>query len=258
MSDLHQLLPWFVNGTLGAGERASFEAHLRECRACQDEISVIEDLRTELKNPEWDVLAEHPSPEMLAGVSIDGADDAGTRRHLALCLTCAEEVRWLKGEIPCGTMRRPSRRHIPRWALPASLAAAAVIAVALAAGVVLLPRPAGHPTGRLQVDLIPSSERGRTDHPVVGVPKNADDVHLLFEIDLGKEDFPASFRLLDAAERPVLTIEKLEAADLYRGAFLFIVCNRKDCPDAAYVARVSPRGGRLPDVEYRFRLVTAP
>src|SRR6266850_97778 len=144
MSDLHELLPWYMNGTLGAGERASFEAHLAICRACRGEMSVIEDLRRELRNPEWNLLAEHPSPETLAGVALDGADDAMTRRHLALCLTCAEEVLWLKGETPCGGTPRPTRRRLPRWALPASLAAAAVIAVA--AGVLLLSRPAGHPT----------------------------------------------------------------------------------------------------------------
>jgi hypothetical protein len=257
MSELHQLLPWYVNGTLDAEERASFEAHLPECRACRDEMSVIEELRKELRNPEWDLLADHPSPERLAAVSFDGADDAATRRHLALCPTCAVETRWLKGETPCGRAPRAPRRHLPRWALPASLAAA-VSAVVVAAGVLMLARPAGHPTGLLQVDLIPSSERGQADPFIVEVPKDADDVHLVFEFDLGEGDFPASFRLVDAAGRPVFTIEKLEAAGLYRGAFLFVVCNRRDCPDAAYIARVAPRGGRAPDVEYPFRLVTSP
>jgi len=257
MSDLHELLPWYVNGTLDAGERANFEAHLADCRACRDEMSVIEELRGELKHPGLDLLADHPSPERLAGVSMDGANDAETRRHLALCLTCAEEVVWLKGETPCGATPQSVRRPAPRWALPASLAAAAVVVV-VAAAFFVLPRPTGHPTGRLQVDLIPASERGRADHPAVLVPKNADDVHLVFEVDLGPEDFPASFRLLDAADRPVLTMEKLQPAELYRGAFLFIVCNRKDCPDASYVARLSPRGGRLPDVEFPFRLTTGP
>ena len=258
MNDLHQLLPWYVNGTLDAGEHASFESHLAQCQACRDEIPVIEDLRKELQHPEWDVLADHPSPQMLDSVSLDGMDDTGTRRHLAVCLTCAEEVRWLKGETPCGKMPRSLRRHLPRWALTASLAATVVIAVVVAAGVIMLPRPAGHTTGLLQVDLIPSSERAQTDHPVIGVPKEADDIHLLFEVDLGEEDFPISFRLLDSAARPVLTMDKIEATGLYRGAFLFIVCNRNDCPDGAYVARVSPAGGRLPDVEYPFRLLTTP
>ena len=42
MNDLHQILPWFMNGTLDSAERASFESHLAECRACRDEMSVIE------------------------------------------------------------------------------------------------------------------------------------------------------------------------------------------------------------------------
>ena len=251
MSDLHQLLPWFMNGTLDAGERSSFESHLADCAACRDEMSIIEDLRREVRNPEWDVLAEHPSPQALAEALLDGADDPGTRRHLAVCLTCAEEARWLGGA-------RASRPPARRWAGRAALAAAAVIAVVMLAGVVMRPRPGGHLTGLLLVDPVPSSERTRDGQHVVQVQAGADVVHLLFEVDLGAEAFPASFHLLDAAGRPVFTMEKLESTDLLRGVFLFLDCSRLDCPDGAYVARVSPGGGRLAGIEYPFRLTTLP
>ena len=257
MNDLHQILPWFMNGTLDSSERASFEFHLAECKACRDEMSVIEDLRRELRHPDWDLMAEHPSPQTLAEVSIDGVDDAGTRRHLAVCLTCAEEVLWLKGEAACGRVPRPSRRPVSRWVVRASLAAAVTVLV-VAAGIFMFPRRPGHTTGLFQVDLIPSSERSRADHPVVRVPGEMDDVHLMFEVDLGPEQYPFSFQLLDSSSHAVLTIERLDAGALYRGAFLFVVCNRNDCPDGDYSGHVSPAGGGVADIEYPFRLITVP
>jgi len=258
MSDLHQLLPWYMNGTLDEAERASYEAHLGDCQACREEMSVIEALRGELQNPDWDVLADHPSPQSLAEVFLDGKDDTGARRHLAVCLTCAEEARWLKGEAPCGRKSVPAPPPAGRWAGKWAIGAAAVLILAVAVSLVVRLRPAGHPTGLLLVNLVPASERGQVGHRVVEIPAEADVVHLLFEVDLGAEDFPASFRLLDAAGRPVISVGKVEAAALYRGAFLFLACGREDCPDGAYVARLSPKGGRSPDIEYPFSLATRP
>jgi len=36
--DVMQLLPWYVNGTLGGAERARVEQHVRECVACRREL----------------------------------------------------------------------------------------------------------------------------------------------------------------------------------------------------------------------------
>jgi anti-sigma factor RsiW len=38
------LLPWFVNGTLDADERALVERHLGECARCRDEVEWLRDL----------------------------------------------------------------------------------------------------------------------------------------------------------------------------------------------------------------------
>jgi anti-sigma factor RsiW len=39
------LLPWYVGGTLGDGERLFVEAHLRECAECRSELESVEDVR---------------------------------------------------------------------------------------------------------------------------------------------------------------------------------------------------------------------
>ena len=50
MSEIHQLLPWYVNRTLDDGERATFEAHLAGCSACQAEFKILEELQKSLEN----------------------------------------------------------------------------------------------------------------------------------------------------------------------------------------------------------------
>src|SRR5947199_119876 len=38
------LLPWFVNGTLDADERALVEQHITECARCRDEVEWLREL----------------------------------------------------------------------------------------------------------------------------------------------------------------------------------------------------------------------
>jgi hypothetical protein len=40
-----ELLPWFVNGTLGGHELAAVELHMRECARCQREVDLLQQLR---------------------------------------------------------------------------------------------------------------------------------------------------------------------------------------------------------------------
>jgi hypothetical protein len=257
MSDLHQLLPWYVNGTLDPAERSSFEEHLGGCAACREEITIVEALRDEIRRSGPDLFADHPSPQSIAEALLDGADDPGTRRHLALCATCALEARWLTGETASRTPSHAAkmRPRASRWIPRAAYAAAALLLVALTA-FLLRQRPGGPVTGVVHIDTIPSAERRLQPPPVVEVPAGASAVHLLFEVDLGADDFPASFQIVDDAGRAVFRIEKLAPSDLHRGAFLFLDCSRSDCPDGSYVGKVSPAGDRLPDVDYPFRLTT--
>ena len=52
---LELLLPWYVNGTLDAAERAMLQQHLQDCGDCRDSIVLLERMQTA-------VSSESPSP----------------------------------------------------------------------------------------------------------------------------------------------------------------------------------------------------
>jgi anti-sigma factor RsiW len=41
-----ELLPWFLNGTLGADESAQVEQHMRSCAACRSELQCLRELQS--------------------------------------------------------------------------------------------------------------------------------------------------------------------------------------------------------------------
>lgn len=43
------LLPWYLNGTLSAGERTAVSAHLQECSSCRQELDDLVKLRTQVR-----------------------------------------------------------------------------------------------------------------------------------------------------------------------------------------------------------------
>jgi hypothetical protein len=43
------LLPWYLNGTLSAGERTAVSAHLQECPSCRRELDELVILRTQVR-----------------------------------------------------------------------------------------------------------------------------------------------------------------------------------------------------------------
>ncbi len=45
-----ELLPWFVNGTLSVEERVEVEQHVESCVQCQQEIALLQKIRTEVKD----------------------------------------------------------------------------------------------------------------------------------------------------------------------------------------------------------------
>jgi hypothetical protein len=47
--DIRDLLPDFVHGRLGAVERERVEAHVATCEPCQDEVSLLRDLRATMR-----------------------------------------------------------------------------------------------------------------------------------------------------------------------------------------------------------------
>jgi len=61
------LLPWYVAGTLGAGEAAAVEAHLRGCEGCRAEEAELRRLRTAVHAAVE--TRPSPSPDLLARIA---------------------------------------------------------------------------------------------------------------------------------------------------------------------------------------------
>ena len=266
MSETHDLLPWYVNGTLDDGERRSFQEHLASCAKCTAELPVLEEIRKEMAQPDWGEHAEHPAAEALSLMVVEGIEDPEMRRHLALCVSCSEEARWLRGEETAGvsdeapigrdTAIRVPQRRPSKWTVPLALAAAALV-VLLAAGALLRSRPAGSLTGVGPPIFVPSVERDLGRRHEVIVPAGVGVLTLHFQADLRPEGFPAVFEVTDASGRTILKKADLRELDLLRGTFIFY-CGRSECRDGDYVARLTPAGGNQPPIAYPFRLISAP
>jgi len=258
---IHDLLPWFVNGTLEREELESFERHLMECADCRKEIEFLRKLEREFEIHGDDLLAEHPPAERLVALCVPGSpgdevtEEEATRlrRHLALCATCAEEARWLTGEATAqatGSAPRPRRDRRLVW-----VAAAAVLLIAVALTPWLAIDRPELPPGSFLPRLIEETRRGAV--PVeVPVAPGADHVFLVVPVDLDPGALPAKLEILDADRRTVHR-EDVRTENLYARRYLFVAVLRSDFPDGDYVAQLRGTG---PDTgtEYVFRIVTAP
>src|SRR6266704_2401125 len=94
--DVHDLLPWYLNDTLGREEAAAFEGHLPACAACREEIGLLGAMRSEIKRHGEEMFSSHPDPQRIVAESLGELDPSQAdevRRHLSLCLTCAAESR---------------------------------------------------------------------------------------------------------------------------------------------------------------------
>jgi hypothetical protein len=105
-----ELLPWYVNETLGAAERARVRRHLDECNACREGVSLLTRVDAVVRRPMTTPISPPGRPDRLLA-RIDRLELGGRRR----------------------------------WGKP-SMIAAASLAIAAAALVLLLPdRQAGVP-----------------------------------------------------------------------------------------------------------------
>ncbi|MGH9869752.1 MAG: zf-HC2 domain-containing protein [Candidatus Polarisedimenticolia bacterium] len=251
MTDPHELLPWYVNGTLEAREREEFERHLQTCLSCRQELPVLQDVSRQVRAPGWAAHAEHPDPETLSRVVADGEEDAAVRRHLALCLTCAEEARWLTGEAVAGGSA--ARRRTGAWIVPAAAIAAGLLVV-VTAGLLMPWRGPATPAGVFRPVMVPAIERA-AGATVVQVPRGAGSVQVLLQADLAPDDFPVRFEVSDASGRAVFAAAGLKEDDLFRGILGF-TCPRADCPDGDYVARLTPARAGRPPIAYPFSIFT--
>jgi hypothetical protein len=110
------LLPWIANESAAAKEVARVEAHLRDCRECQEELEFQRQVRNAIRAEEAVVLAPQTSLQKLMQ-RIDTVADMDDE-HEAVPIAVAESV--------AGTRRAPARWS--RW-LPI---AAAVQGIAIA------------------------------------------------------------------------------------------------------------------------------
>jgi anti-sigma-K factor RskA len=67
-----ELLPWFVNGTLDAGERAQVEQHLHDCPACRRECAWLQQLAAACSEDEVQVDASRAFARLAPRLTGDG------------------------------------------------------------------------------------------------------------------------------------------------------------------------------------------
>lgn len=122
--DAWDLVPWFVNGTLGAAEHAALERHLDECADCRGEVHAQRELMQSMR--------AQPLVEAMPRASLQGLWDRIDAQALPEHVASAP----------------PARRHLPspRW----FAAAAAGIVLALGATLVLLDPWRTEPPGQFR------------------------------------------------------------------------------------------------------------
>jgi hypothetical protein len=254
--DTHALLPWHLNGTLDAEERALFAGHLAACPDCRREAEVLTEVRDAVRRRGGDLFEPHPPAEEIvehAEGRLDGGRAAAVGRHLEVCSTCLVEdgiVR--RGGLPALPAAPRAARRSPLWAAGAAAAALAVVAIAL---FVARPRDAAPPTGPVAAFYVPAPERDAaiTEIPV---PHGAVFFQVVLPIEAAGGGPPLSIRIEDATGRRVFAQDGV--TDVYRDALLLVLCSRADFPDGDYLARVTPApaaGAPAPAaLEFRFRV----
>lgn len=97
--DVTERLPWLLNETLPAAERAEVLSHLEDCAACRGELQQVAGMLEEIE--------QHPAVERLIayvyGEEMEPPERGSIERHLAVCRRCAAETE----------LARHSRRAMP-------------------------------------------------------------------------------------------------------------------------------------------------
>jgi len=251
---IHELLPWFMTGTLEPTLAEEFREHLSGCEPCRDEMAMLKALRGELEEHGAAFLDDHPSSERVVGAvrgELADEDAAGVRRHLALCSICAEEASWVAGEAVFGDPTIQERR-VPRigraWSWAAGIAAVLVLG---SIPWFLVPRPEGPRTGVVEVHHLESSRRG-SPHSNVFARAPGEPLRLILQVDLPAESFPLRLTLVDGNDRTVRTQSEVTA--LLDG-YLHYVCTGADCPIGSYSLQVYESGGTDPALTFDFEVV---
>ena len=246
---VHDLLPFYLNGTLEAAEADRFGRHLSSCDACREEADVLRGLGEEVERHGEAFFEPHPAASIIVDAALGrlpAAEGKAVRRHLDLCSTCDAEVRLVRGE---GGSRRL------RAVLPWAIAASALVA----GGLSLTLRPAPVRVTRIvQPNYVEQRVRagGVT---VVEVPDGETSFEIVLPLDVAPSSYPVALEIRDARGAVVFGRAGLRGA--YRDRFLFVECLRSDFPDGDYVARATPSAGTAAappaPVEFAFRVARA-
>jgi hypothetical protein len=91
-------IPWIANGALAANERARFEAHLRACKACEEELALQERARALMRSDDGLMLAPQSGWQKLSqrlDSDAAGAHEAHPLQPLASAIPRARWPRWI-------------------------------------------------------------------------------------------------------------------------------------------------------------------
>jgi hypothetical protein len=256
---LHELLPWYVNGTLEATEVAAFRRHLDGCEMCRDEMEFLERLQAELGRHGEAFLEDHPAAQQLVAYARDelGDDESrAVRHHLALCATCTTEMRWITGTAVADTPAAARAPRALRWKvwLPWAAAVAAGLAGFLIAASLRDPGMGPGPLrgGAPPVTVLVGNVRDVAEPNLVEVADGNAMFLLAAAVDAEASAFPGQFTIVDTTGRTVR--RGMVAADAYTQGFVFIDCGRADFPDGSYRLRID--AADVPPFFFDFRVVS--
>lgn len=254
---MHELLPWYVNGTLAPEEAEAFRQHLEGCEACRDELRFLQRAAAELERHGDALLEGHPDSERIVAAArgeLEPGEAAVIERHLALCDGCAAETRWVRGEAVAAGAEAPpaaARRGWPLNGLGWMVAVAATIAL-------LVTWQSGGPDSRtsgiVRPQLVTPTVRATGAATVLRLGADEPGVRLILEVDLASEAYPAELEVTAEAGRTVISRRRIAASDVVQGSYLFLDCSRRDCPPGRYRARLVPAGDEQPEIDYAFEV----
>ncbi len=99
-SEVWQLIPWLVNETASADERARGERHLRECADCRDEFALQARIRSALDDAPAAADGTHPAlARLLARIDAEPALPAAGAVPPSTARPATLAERWLPGLI---------------------------------------------------------------------------------------------------------------------------------------------------------------
>ena len=251
----HQLLPWYVTGTLDPAEADVFREHLAGCPDCREEMAVLQKIRDAVDRHGESFMSDHPPAERLVAAVRGNAPEAEREeilRHVGLCVSCATESRWIMGDLPAGAAvptPSPSTRASSRNLGPWIALAAAVVALA-----VLFPvlRPERRQDAILRPQYLIPTERSSSprivefseDRPLV----------LVLEPDLPASAFPIDVEIVAAGGKVVVREADIDRTVLLDGLYLFVSCDPGHCVPGEYTVRIRSSTSDGTASEIRFRV----